>query len=191
MNKQTKERNFSFKSLLSGWALHVQNAQSIVGTGYSGFFLNSLDAVIPSFINVTETRTLRCSSLKPRMLWYTSPLSIQPGYSVVNFTEEKMFSGQSRIFCLSASRQKIAASKRKKAERNGTCLFTKAITFDTPASEKMHKDNEEVRMTNLIVTSSQARENQHRSFKVKGLREATTNYLDCKNQEEVYLGKKP
>ena len=76
MNKQTKERNFSFKSLLSGWALHVQNALSIVGTGYSGFFLNSLDAVIPSFINVTETRTLRSSSLKPRMLWCTSPLSI-------------------------------------------------------------------------------------------------------------------
>ena len=74
MNKQTKERNFSFKSLLSGWALHVQNALSIVGTGYSGFFLNSLNPVIP-FINVTETRTLRSFSLKPRMLWCTSPLS--------------------------------------------------------------------------------------------------------------------
>ena len=54
------ERNLSFKSLSHGWALHVQYALSIVGTGYSGFFLNSLNPVIP-FINVTETRTL-CSS---------------------------------------------------------------------------------------------------------------------------------
>ena len=114
MNKQTKERNFSFKSLLSGWALHVQNALSIVGTGYSGFFLNSLDAVIPSFINVTETRTLRSSSLKPRMLWCTSPLSIQPGYSVVNFTEEKMFSGQSRIFlCERLETKNCSITKQK------------------------------------------------------------------------------
>ena len=74
MNKQTKERNLSFKSLSRGWALHVRYALSIVGTGYSGFFLNSLDAVIP-FINVTETRTLRSSSFEPRMLWCTSPLS--------------------------------------------------------------------------------------------------------------------
>ena len=56
-----------------------------------------------------------------------------------------------------------------------------AIAFDTPASEEGHKDNEQVRMTNLIVMSSQARESQYRSFKVKGLREATTNYLDCDN----------
>ena len=74
MNKQTMERNLSFKSLSHGWALHVQYSLSIVGTGYSGFFHNSLNPVIP-FINVTETRTLRSSSLKPRMLWYTSPLS--------------------------------------------------------------------------------------------------------------------
>ena len=74
MNKQTKERNLSFKSLSRDWVLHLQNALSIVGTGYSGFFLNSLNPVIP-LINVTETRTLRSSSLKPRMLWYTSPLS--------------------------------------------------------------------------------------------------------------------
>ena len=66
MNKQTKERNLSFKSLSRDWVLHLQNALSIVGTGYSGFFLNSLNPVIP-FINVTETRTLRSSSLKPRM----------------------------------------------------------------------------------------------------------------------------
>ena len=72
--KRTMERNLSFKSLSRGWALHVQYALSIVGTGYSGFFLNSLNAVIP-FINVTETRTLRSFSLKPRMLWCTSPLS--------------------------------------------------------------------------------------------------------------------
>ena len=58
MNKQTKERNLSFKSLSRDWVLHLQNALSIVGTGYSGFFLNSLNPVIP-FINVTETRTLR------------------------------------------------------------------------------------------------------------------------------------
>ena len=66
MNKQTNERNFSFKSLSRGWVLHVQNALSIVETGYSRFFVNSLNAVIPSFINVTETRTLHSSSLKPR-----------------------------------------------------------------------------------------------------------------------------
>ena len=74
MNKQTKERNLSFKSLSRGWALHVQYALSIVGTGYAGFFLNSLNPVI-LFINVTETRTLRSFSLKPRMQWCTSPLS--------------------------------------------------------------------------------------------------------------------
>ena len=68
------ERNLSFKSLSCGWALHVKCALSIVGTGYVGFFLNSLNPVIP-FINVTETRTLRSSSLKPRMLRRTSPLS--------------------------------------------------------------------------------------------------------------------
>ena len=38
MNKQTKERNLSFKSLSRDWVLHLQNALSIVGTGYSGFF---------------------------------------------------------------------------------------------------------------------------------------------------------
>ena len=37
MNKQTKERNLSFKSLSRDWVLHLQNALSIVGTGYSGF----------------------------------------------------------------------------------------------------------------------------------------------------------
>ena len=74
MNKQTKERNLSFKSLSRDWVLHLQNALSLDGTGYTGFFLNSLDPVIP-FINVTETRTLCSSSLKPRILWCTSPLS--------------------------------------------------------------------------------------------------------------------
>ena len=68
------ERNLSFKSLSCGWAFHVKCALSIVGTGYVGFFLNSLNPAIP-FINVTETRTLRSSSLKPRMLRRTSPLS--------------------------------------------------------------------------------------------------------------------
>ena len=53
MNKQTKERNLSFKSLSRGWAFHVRYALSIVGTGYSGFFLNFLNPVIP-FINDTE-----------------------------------------------------------------------------------------------------------------------------------------
>ena len=42
MNKQTKERNFSFKSLSRDWVLHLQNALSIVGTGllrvFSQFF---------------------------------------------------------------------------------------------------------------------------------------------------------
>ena len=74
INQQTRERNLSFKSLSHGWALHVKCALSIVGTGYSGFFLNSLNPVVP-FINVTETRTLRSYSLKPRMLWCGSPLS--------------------------------------------------------------------------------------------------------------------
>ena len=74
MNKETKERNLSFKSLSRDWVLHLQNALSIIGTGYSGFFLSSLDPVI-LFINVTETRTLRSFSLKPHMLWCTSPLS--------------------------------------------------------------------------------------------------------------------
>ena len=55
------------------------------------------------------------------------------------------------------------------------------ITFDAPASEKTHDDNKKVRMTNLVVMSSQARESQYRSFKVKWLRVATTNYLDCDN----------
>ena len=93
MNKQTMERNLSFKSLSRGWALHVQYALSIVGTGYSGFFLSSLNPIIP-FINVTETRTLRSSSLKPRMLWCTSPLSTQPGYSVLNLQKRKYFQGK-------------------------------------------------------------------------------------------------
>ena len=54
MNKQTKERNLSFKSLSRDWVLHLQNALSIVGTGYSGFFLNSLNPVpVIPFINVT------------------------------------------------------------------------------------------------------------------------------------------
>ena len=57
------ERNLSFKSLSRGWALHVQNTLSVVGTGYSRFFVNSLNPVIP-FINVTETRTLRSPSIK-------------------------------------------------------------------------------------------------------------------------------
>ena len=46
--KQTKERNLSFKSLSRGWALHVQNSLSIVGTGYPGFFLNSLNLSLMS-----------------------------------------------------------------------------------------------------------------------------------------------
>ena len=77
------ERNLLLKALSHGWALHVQYALSIAGTGYSGFFHNSLNPVI-LFINVTEARTLRSSSLKPRMLWCTSPLSRKHGYSVGN-----------------------------------------------------------------------------------------------------------
>ena len=49
------------------------------------------------------------------------------------------------------------------------------ITFDAPASEKTHDDNKKVRMTNLVVRVVQVRESQYRSFKVKGLREATAN----------------
>ena len=89
-NKQTKERNLSFKSLSHGSALHVQYALSVVGTGYPVFFLNSLNPVIP-FIDVTETRTLRSSSLKPRMLWCTSPLSTYPGCSVLYLQKRKYF----------------------------------------------------------------------------------------------------
>ena len=46
--KQTRERNLSCKSLSRGWALHVQNSLSIVGTGYPGFFLNSLNLSLMS-----------------------------------------------------------------------------------------------------------------------------------------------
>ena len=56
INKQTNERNLSFKSLSHGWVLRVKCAFSIVGTCYSGFFHNSLNPVIP-FIDVTETRS--------------------------------------------------------------------------------------------------------------------------------------
>ena len=73
-----------------GWALHVTWALSIVGTGYSGFFLNSLNPVLP-FINATETRTHRSYSLKLRVLWCTSPLSRKPGYSVLNLRKRKCF----------------------------------------------------------------------------------------------------
>ena len=74
INKQTKERNLSFKSLSRGWAPSC--TVCVVNSWHRllRVFLNSLDAVIP-FINVTETRTLRSSSFKPRMLWCTSPLS--------------------------------------------------------------------------------------------------------------------
>ena len=98
MNKQTNERNFFFKSLSRGWVLHVQNALSIVETGYSRFFVNSLNAVIPSFINVTETRTLHSSSLKPRcygafLLWVHS-LDIM--YSTLQ--KRKCFQGNREFF---------------------------------------------------------------------------------------------
>ena len=98
-NKQTKERNLSFKFLSHDWDLHVQNSLSIDVTGYSGFFLSSLNPVIP-FIYVTETSTLCSSSFKPRMLWCTSPLSRQPGYSVLNLQKRKYSLGNQIENCL-------------------------------------------------------------------------------------------
>ena len=108
------ERHLSFKALSHGWALHVQYALSIVDTGYSGFFHNSLNPVIP-FINVTETRTLRSSSLKPHMLWCTSPLSRKPGYIVGNLQRR---SNQIENYLFERLETKNAVSKRKKGERN-------------------------------------------------------------------------
>ena len=59
--KQTiKERNLSFKSLSHGWTLHLHTVMPIVDTVI-------LYPVIP-FINVTEIRTLRSSSLNARIL---------------------------------------------------------------------------------------------------------------------------
>ena len=46
INKQTKERNLSFKSLSHGWTLHIQNVMPIIDTVI-------LYPEIP-FINVTE-----------------------------------------------------------------------------------------------------------------------------------------
>ena len=89
INTQINGRN---PSLSHGWALHVKCALSIVGTGYSGFFHNSLNLVIP-FINVTETRTLPLYSLKLRMLWCAYPLSRKPGYSVLKLEKRKYFPG--------------------------------------------------------------------------------------------------
>ena len=74
INKKRKEIFLSSRCREVGSFMYRMRYKSIVGTGYVGFFLNSLNPVI-SFINVTETRTLRSSSLKPRMLWCTSPLS--------------------------------------------------------------------------------------------------------------------
>ena len=56
------EKNLSFKSLSHCWTLHctyIQNVMPIVGT--------VLYSVIP-FINVTEIRTLRSSSLNAHIL---------------------------------------------------------------------------------------------------------------------------
>ena len=108
------ERNLLFKALSHGWALHVQYALSIVGTGYSGFFHNSLNPVIP-FINVTEARTLRSSSLKPGMLLCTSPLSRKPGYSAGNLQRR---GNQIENYLFERLETKNAVSKRKRRERN-------------------------------------------------------------------------
>ena len=79
-NKQTMERNLSSVCRVVGPFMFSTRCQQLARVT-QGFSLNSLNPVIP-FINVTETRTLRSYSLKPRMLWCTSPLSTQPGYTV-------------------------------------------------------------------------------------------------------------
>ena len=120
MNKQTKERNLSFKFLWHGWALHVQYALSIVGTGYSGFFLSSLNPVIP-FSNVTETRMLHSYSLKPRMLWFTSPLSIYPGHSTLSSQKRKYSQGNQIENCL------FERPETENCSRFGSCQSTPPI----------------------------------------------------------------
>ena len=75
INKQTSNGKKSFFQVSVAW-LGPSCTELFVNSWHRllRVFLNSLNPVIP-FINVTETRTLRSSSLKPRMLWYTSPLS--------------------------------------------------------------------------------------------------------------------
>ena len=64
-SKHTQKGKKSFFQVdVIWWALHVQNALSIVGRVTQGFFLNSLKPVMP-FINITETITLRSSSSEP------------------------------------------------------------------------------------------------------------------------------
>ena len=94
-----------------------------------------------------------------------------PEYSIVSWIQQKkiLLGTCIFLFCFCFFLPRLGAKE----------LFF-VITFDTPASEKRH-DNKKVRMTNLEVMSSQALESQYRSFKVKGLREAITNYLDCNN----------
>ena len=60
-NKQTiKERNLSFKSLSHGWTLHLHTERD--ANSWHSFY-----PVVP-FINVTEIRTLRSSSLNAHIL---------------------------------------------------------------------------------------------------------------------------
>ena len=59
-NKQTKERNLSFKWLSHGWTPHLHTERDPI-------FGTVLYPVIP-FINVTEIRTLRSSSLNTHIL---------------------------------------------------------------------------------------------------------------------------
>ena len=96
-------------------------------------------------------------------------MKLFPQYSIVSRILQKKYSCELVLFC-------FVFLPRLGGER---VIFV--ITFDTPASEKTHDDNKKVRMSYLEVMSSQARESQYRSFKVKGLREATTNYLHCEN----------
>ena len=91
INKQTKESFFFQVSVV--W-LGPLSTECVVNVWCRSLrvFHNSLNPVIP-FINVTETRTLGSSSLKPRMLWCGSPLSRQPRYSVLNLQKRKYFPG--------------------------------------------------------------------------------------------------
>ena len=118
INKQTNKGKKSFFQVSVAW-LGPSCTELVVNSWprLLRVFLNSLNPVIP-FINVTETRTLRSSSLKPRMLWCTSPLSTQPGYSVLNQQKRKYSLGNQIENCLF---ERLETKKRSvKKEKGGT-----------------------------------------------------------------------
>ena len=63
-NKHKKERNISFRWMSYVWALHVQLEHVVNSWHRLPKVQFSLKLVVP-FINITETITLRSSSLEP------------------------------------------------------------------------------------------------------------------------------